>query len=143
MGIDFSFRSKCAENSSFLDGRGLNQQTQFSKVLFTAIEKEIPNILRDIVEKLVESKYFYELLTSIIAKNVKRGEQGPSGYSPEKGKDYFTDQEISILPRLSSWGITTQFKDPKRRIGFKVKRILDYGRSMFIENNLGMKVTPY
>jgi hypothetical protein len=37
---------------------------------------------------------------------------------------------------LSSWAITAGAKINKKEIGFKVKRILDYGRAKFIEENL-------
>ncbi len=55
-------------------------------------------------------------------------------------KENFTDEEIEILPRMSSWAISIWVKDNKKRVGFKVKRILDYGRAKFIESRLGMQV---
>lgn len=42
---------------------------------------------------------------------------------------------------MSSWAISIGLKDDrKKRVGFKVKRIIDYGRARFIESKLGMKV---
>ena len=56
---------------------------------------------------------------------------------------FFTEEEIKILPRFSSWAICVHTPANKRRIGFKVKRIIDFGRCLFIEEVLGLKVTPY
>jgi len=57
-------------------------------------------------------------------------------------REFLTEPEIDILPRLSSWGISSI--DPqKRAIGFKVKRLLDYGRCLYIERQLGMVVHPH
>ena len=54
-----------------------------------------------------------------------------------------TEEDIEIMPRFSSWAICLQVKAQMRRVGFKVKRILDFGRCLFIEDKLEMEVTPY
>lgn len=58
-------------------------------------------------------------------------------------RENFDEQDIMILPRFSSWAISPQMSTESRRLGFKTKRILDYGRCLFIEKTLGMTVTPY
>ena len=49
--------------------------------------------------------------------------------------EHFTEEEIAVLPRISSWAINPGPENDlkKREIGLKVKRILDYGRLAFIE----------
>jgi hypothetical protein len=53
----------------------------------------------------------------------------------DEGK--FTNEEIEILPRISSWAITqgkTSFE--KAGVGIKVKRLIDYARIRFMEERL-------
>ena len=52
----------------------------------------------------------------------------------------FTESDMSIIPRLTSWAICLQTEEKKRRIGFKVKRILDYARIIWIEKTFGLDV---
>jgi len=51
----------------------------------------------------------------------------------------FTDEEIPVLPRISSWAITSIDDDSykKKRLGLMTKRILDYGRLVYIKKQLG------
>ena len=45
----------------------------------------------------------------------------------------FTEDEIAILPRITSWAITQGSTTlEKKEIGFKAKRIIDYSRVLFI-----------
>lgn len=55
----------------------------------------------------------------------------------------FTEEEITVLPRFSSWANSPQVSSEKQRLGFRAKRLLDFGRSLYIEETLGMVVTPY
>ena len=48
----------------------------------------------------------------------------------------FSDEEIQILPRISSWAITVGSSSEKKAVGFRVKRILDYARIDFMRSCL-------
>ena len=59
----------------------------------------------------------------------------------------FDDEQFVVLPRLSSWAVQPGLEDKeemtllkKREIGLKVKRLLDYGRLVYIEQKLGLRV---
>lgn len=58
-------------------------------------------------------------------------------------KQNFTTDEINLLPRISSWAINQRVKERKRKVGFKVKRIIDYGRMLYLRDTFGMKVHAY
>ena len=48
----------------------------------------------------------------------------------------FSEQEITILPRLSSWAITVGTSHERKKVGFRVKRILDYCRILWMREVL-------
>ena len=54
-----------------------------------------------------------------------------------KTEGSFTQDELQMLPRFTSWAITAgQTSIKKKIIGFKAKRILDYARTQFIKDCL-------
>ena len=48
----------------------------------------------------------------------------------------FTEQEMEILPRISSWAIMGIENFEKSEIGLKVKRLIDYARVQFMQEKL-------
>ena len=45
----------------------------------------------------------------------------------------FTSEELVVLPRLSSWAVSSKTNLSRRCTGFKTKRILDYCRIQYIQ----------
>ena len=46
-----------------------------------------------------------------------------------------TEKEFNVIVRCSSWGISPYVSTQKRRAGFKMKRLLDLGRLLYIRDN--------
>ena len=51
-----------------------------------------------------------------------------------------TDQEFNVMVRCSSWAISPYVSTQKRRAGFKMKRLLDLGRLMYIRDSCAQQV---
>ena len=46
-----------------------------------------------------------------------------------------SDKEFDVMVRCSSWAISPYVSTQKRRAGFKMKRMLDLGRLLYIKDN--------